>query len=66
MNISLLDNTISGAVAVSINKLSIENVNFLTKTVNINQTTINRSGLLLQSKIFIDNIPSPTLQIRLV
>jgi len=66
MNISLLDNSISKSVGVSITNLSIASVDFLTKTVVISKNVTNVNSFLIQSKLFINNTSLPTLSLKLL
>jgi hypothetical protein len=65
MNISLLDNSFSGSVSMSIKNLSIQSIDFLSKTVVVSQSNIDQNSSLIRSKIFIDDISLPILQINL-
>jgi hypothetical protein len=64
MNISLLDNSFSESLSVSITNLYIQSVDFLSKTVVVSQNTVDQNNSLIKSKIFINNIPLPVLPIR--
>lgn len=64
MNISLLDNSFSESINVSITNLSIQSIDFLSKTVVLSQNIINQNGSLIKSKVFIEDIPLPILPIR--